>query len=40
MSRNMRDEYFDRRYLEEEIETAFLRDLKQGRIYDRGFDEG
>jgi hypothetical protein len=42
MSRNLRDEYFDRRYLEEEIDKAFLRGLKQGRIegYDKGFDEG
>ena len=41
MSRNLQDEYFDRRYLEEEIDKAFLRRLKQGRIegYDKGFDE-
>jgi hypothetical protein len=41
MSRNFQDEYFDRRYLEEEIDKAFLLGLKQGRIegYDKGFDE-
>ncbi len=42
MSRKLLDEYFDRRYLEEEIGKAFLRGLKQGRIegYDKGFDAG
>jgi hypothetical protein len=42
MSRNLLDEYLDHRYLEEEIDKAFLRGLKQGRIegYDKGFDEG
>jgi hypothetical protein len=42
MSRNLRDVYFARRYFEEEIDLAFLRGLKQGRIegYDKGFDEG
>ena len=42
MARISRDECFDRRYLEEEIQKAFLRGLKQGRIegYNKGFDEG
>ena len=42
MSRILREQCFDRRYLEEEIEKAFLCGLKQGRIegYNKGFDEG
>ena len=42
MFRKIRGEFFDRQYLKEEIEKAFLRGLKQGRIeeYDKGFDEG
>ena len=36
------DECFDRRYLEDQIQKAFLRGLKQGRSegYDNGFDQG
>ena len=42
MARILRDECFDRRYLEEENQKAFLRGLEQGRIegYNKGFDEG
>ena len=42
MSRIFRDECFNRRYLEEEVQKAFLRGLKQGRSegYDNGFNQG
>jgi hypothetical protein len=42
MSRNLLDGYFDPRYLEEEIEKAYLQGFKQGRTegYDKGCEEG
>jgi flagellar biosynthesis/type III secretory pathway protein FliH len=42
MSGSFGDECFDRRYLEDEVQKAFLRGLKQGRSegYDNGFDQG